>query len=333
MAFVVTDQMVQLAKDLQEKRNVTESSADAYIRTLVLLNEKKPFKNLSFLKDVDKTIGKLSDYALSTRKNIVATITSVLSLYQQPAYKKAYRLYSEKLKEMAAALEEKRGDTMEKTDKEKENWVSWEDVVKTRDALAAECATFSKSKSITMAQYEKLLAYLILCLYSYLPPRRNMDYQEMWVVRQWTDKMPTDRNYLDLHSQQFIFNRYKTAKSSGQQRIDIPDTDDAPLKDAIVAYLRHNPHYKASRNKSTEFRFLSKADGTPLTTVNAITRILNRLFGKRVGSSMLRHSYLSQKYGKVMEEMKEDAAAMAHDGNTQKTYIRGGGDDDIISHV
>jgi hypothetical protein len=336
MTFIVTEQMVQLAKDLQSKRSITESSSDAYIRTLVLLNDKKPFKNLTFLKDVDGIIGKLTDYALSTRKNIIATICAVLSLYQQPTYKKAYKIYSEKLKEMTAEIEEKRGDTMVKTDKEKENWVDWKDVITKRDELAKEVTELGATKNITLAQYDKLLTYLVLCLYTYLPPRRNMDYQEMWVVRQWTDKMPTDRNYLDLHSQQFIFNRYKTAKASGQQRIDIPDTDDAPLKDAIVAYLRHNAHYKASKNKATEFRFLTKADGTPLSAVNAITRILNKCFGKKVGSSMLRHSYLSQKYGTVLEEMKEDAAMMAHDGATQKTYIRGGddsSDEDTIEHV
>jgi integrase len=59
-----------------------------------------------------------------------------------------------------------------------------------------------------------------------------------------------------------------------------------------------------------------------MTTVNVITRILNKLFGKNIGSSMLRHSYLSKKYGKVLEEMAEDADLMAHDDSTQKTYIR-----------
>jgi hypothetical protein len=337
MSFIVSEQMVQLAKDLQQKRGITESSTDAYIRTLVLLNDKKPFKNITFLKDVDAIEGKLKDYALSTRKNIIATICSVLGLYQQPSYKKYYKIYSEKLKEMMKELDEKRGDTLVKTDKEKENWVDWKDVITKRDVLAKEVAELGTAKNITLAQYEKLLTYLVLCLYTYLPPRRNMDYQEMWVVRQWNDKMPADRNYLDLHSQQFIFNRYKTAKASGQQRIDIPDTDEAPLKDAIVAYLRHNAHYKASKNKATEFRFLTKADGTPLSAVNSITRILNKAFGKKVGSSMLRHSYLSQKYGAVMEEMKEDAAMMAHDGSTQKTYIRAkdsdSDEDDTIEHV
>jgi hypothetical protein len=63
-------------------------------------------------------------------------------------------------------------------------------------------------------------------------------------------------------------------------------------------------------------------DGKPLSQVNAITRILNKTFGKKVGSSMLRHIYLSSKYGKVVDEMKEDANAMSHSVDMQKDYIK-----------
>jgi hypothetical protein len=333
MSFVVTDYMLKLAKDLQEKKNTTESTADTYIRTLVQLNDKQPFKSLLFLKKTDTILDKMKDYALSSRKNMIATIASVLSLYNQPGYKKTYQFWSDKLKEMHAEMDEKRGDTMEKTDKETTNWVEWEDVEKKRDELKVEVAKFATQKAVTMKQYDTLLAYLILCLYTYVPPRRNQDYQEMWVVRDWKESMPKDRNYLDLHGQQFIFNKYKTAKSSGEQRVEIPDND---LRDAIVMYLKHNPHYRASKNKSNEYRFLCKADGTPLTVVNAITRILNKVFGRSVGSSMLRHSYLSKKYGSVMEDMKEDADMMAHGMDVQKTYIRGGAAApalDIIEHT
>jgi integrase len=333
MAFVVTDYMVKLAKDLVEKKNATESTADTYIRTLVQLNGKKPFKSLMFLKKTDAVIGSLADYALSTRKNMVAAAASVLNLYSQPGYQKTYQFYSDKLKEMHAELAEKRGDTLQKTEKEEKNWVEWDDVEKKRDELKEEVAKFATQKSVTLKQYDTLLAYLILCMYTYVPPRRNQDYQEMWVVRDWKESMPKDRNYLDLHGQQFIFNKYKTAKTSGEQRVEIPDNE---LRDAIVMYLKHNPHYRASKNKSTEFRFLCKADGTPLTTVNAITRILNKVFGRPVGSSMLRHSYLSKKYGSVMENMREDADMMAHGMDVQKTYIRGGAAAptlDIIEHA
>jgi hypothetical protein len=318
----VSEYMLFLGKRLVSEKKVGESTADAYIRTLYVLNERKPFKNLAFLRNVEDIQKRVAEYAPSTQKNVIATIASVLSICSGPIYKKLYRTYSESLKEKHTALAEARGDTMEKTPKEKENWVSWEDVSKLRDTLKDEVAKFSSQKSLTPTQYDRLLQYVVLSLYTYLPPRRNLDYQQMYVVKKWTDKMPTDRNYLDLASKRFVFNRFKTVKSTGVQTSDIPDE----LMAVIAQYLKHHALARTAKGKSAEFVFLAKPDGSPLTSVNGITRLLNRLFGKKVGSSMLRHSYLSQKYGPMMEEMRADASAMAHDGPTQATYIRGSGD-------
>jgi hypothetical protein len=64
------------------------------------------------------------------------------------------------------------------------------------------------------------------------------------------------------------------------------------------------------------------SDGEPIVAVNAITRVLNKVFGKKVGSSLLRHIYLSSKYGDTLAEMKKDSAAMGHSLEVQKTYIK-----------
>jgi hypothetical protein len=45
------------------------------------------------------------------------------------------------------------------------------------------------------------------------------------------------------------------------------------------------------------------------------------VLGKGVGSSALRHIYLTHKYGDVEKEQQKDAAAMAHSVNQQKEYI------------
>jgi len=95
------------------------------------------------------------------------------------------------------------------------------------------------------------------------------------------------------------------------------------LLDAISIYLKHHPLHKGKITKNTEFKFLVYADGSPLTAVNSITRILNKIFGKKVGSSMLRHIYLSSKYGDIKEEQKEDARAMGHSvGEQQNVYVK-----------
>jgi hypothetical protein len=61
--------------------------------------------------------------------------------------------------------------------------------------------------------------------------------------------------------------------------------------------------------------------GEPLVAVNAITRILNKIFGKKVGSSMLRHIFITDKYGGAKTEMEKDAEAMGHSvAEQQKVY-------------
>jgi hypothetical protein len=140
----------------------------------------------------------------------------------------------------------------------------------------------------------------------------------MVVVKSVTNPNP-DTNYYNVDKQQMIFNKFKTAKKEGQLKEDIP----AELQSVIGTYMKFHPLLKGKKIiKGTNVPFLVYYDGKPLSQVNAITRILNKTFGKKVGSSMLRHIYLSSKYGKVVDEMKEDANAMSHSVDMQKDYIK-----------
>eukprot|EP01045_Picozoa_sp_COSAG04_P005729 COSAG04_NODE_269_length_18509_cov_13.576480_8_plen_103_part_00 len=59
---------------------------------------------------------------------------------------------------------------------------------------------------------------------------------------------------------------------------------------------------------------------------DGITKVLNRIGrkhrGKPFGSSILRHSYLSHKYGKVNEDKEKDADIMGHSVSTQTDYVK-----------
>jgi hypothetical protein len=323
-----TEFMLQLGKQLMDTRKVAESTANAYIKSLYALNGKKAFKNISFLKNIDEVEKRIGEYAESTQRALLATIVSVLGLYKdKPTFKKPYQHYYDKMMERskeARAVAEERGN--EKTEKQKENWVSWEDIEKRKSEIAEEVAKFSGKKTIDSAQYEKLLQYIVLCLYTEVQPRRNDDYLSMYIVKKWNDKMPTDKNYLDVAGKRFIYNKYKTAKKWGQQTIDIPES----LSNALNVYFKYHPLWKGLAKRKTEpVKFLVSSDGTPLTAVNAITRLLNKVFGKKVGSSMIRHIYLSDKYKDTLDEMKKDSLAMGHSLSQQKDYIREDEDSDV----
>ena len=54
-----------------------------------------------------------------------------------------------------------------------------------------------------------------------------------------------------------------------------------------------------------------------------ITRILNKIFGKNIGSSMLRNMYLTNKYGDMVEELKDDTKSMSTSvGVALNNYIK-----------
>lgn len=313
---------METLRDTMKKNDLAESSADLYLKLLFNLNGKAPFNNLSFLKKTESLNTIISSYADNTKRNYYSAIINALKdLKDKPSYKKTYKYWSDVMAEKTKEHRDNKDD-QKKSERQKENWIEWSEVEKKANEMRDDMLSYAGKKNITPRDFDKLMNYLVLSLYVYIPPRRNQDYLDMFVVKKWSDDMPKDKNYLDLAGKQFVFNIFKTAKKVGQQKVAIPDTKEAPLMDTITTYLKHHPGLKGSKSKSVAVKFLVCADGTPITAVNAITRILNRIFGKKVGSSMLRHIYLSHKYGDKLEEMKEDAEAMAHSMAQQKEYIK-----------
>ena len=65
------------------------------------------------------------------------------------------------------------------------------------------------------------------------------------------------------------------------------------------------------KKKEYDIPFLVDEQGKALKKSTEITKILNKIFGKNISSSMLRNIFLTDKYGDVMEELKKDTKAMA----------------------
>ena len=309
--------VIELFQKLKDK-NLSDKSTNLYVKYLINLNNKESFNNLMFLKDTDNILKKLEKYSDNTKKTILSAITSILSLYNdKPVYKKLHKFYFELM--MNKATDMKNIDSNVKTDKENKNWISWDEIITIRERLKNEVSEFIDNKIISVAQYNKLLSLLVLSLYSMIPPRRNVDYIEMFFINHNKDSLDSNKNYLDYTNKKFIFNNYKTNKKYGLQSLEIPDN----LLEIINLYLSHhplNPDKKLLFKKNTEFRFLVFSDGSPFN-LNSTTRLLNKLFdGKRIGSSMLRHIYLSSKYN--IDEMKADANAMGHSIEEQRNYMK-----------
>jgi len=308
----------ELEQKLLNEKKLAQSSVKLYLRNLEKLNDNQPLKNLNFLKDSKVITEKLNRYKENTKRGYYISITSVLGLdkttkAKQKLYDEYFKLMMEKNKELKA--EE---GTNKKTETQEQNWIAWSEVEQTADALKKKVETFKNNKELSEHQYNTLLQYVVLSLYTCLPPRRN-EYQNMMIIKNATENSPTDKNYYDVDNNRFIFNKYKTMKKEGQKIVEIPDA----LKSVLSVYIKHHPLITGKITKKFQpVVFLVYHDGTALDKVNSITRVLNKIFGKKVGSSMLRHIYLSNKYGDVNEEQKADANKMGHSVDMARDYIK-----------
>jgi hypothetical protein len=207
----------------------------------------------------------------------------------------------------------------EKSEKVKENWIEQTDVQSVQKKLEEIIPEIKDKKKITEDEYNKLLQLVVVSLYTLQNPRRNKDYTDMLVVK----KVPTEteHNYIDLDKWEWIFNNYKTQKKYQQKVLLIPDD----LKSILEIYFKFHPLSKEIKKKTItgDIPFLVYHDGKALNTSTDMTRMLNKIFGKKIGCSMLRAIMLTGKYGSTLDELKKDVADMGTSVDVATTnYIK-----------
>lgn len=305
--------------DAFEKKGLAPKSVNLYMKNLAKLNGGKPLTDFRFLEKPDAVYAKIAHYADTTKRSFIIAIVSALNLGGTTTkHKKLYNTYYGDMMSMNKNIKE---TTSKKTN---DGLPKWEDIMETYKGLGENVEKIADDlpKGLTPHEYDALLKYMIVSLYVLQPPRRNGDYLEMLVVPSYS-KSDKKANYLDLAKMEFVYEKYKTSKSYGEQKFAV-----APeLKQVIALYLKYHPTIprgpkgRIAMNQEFAVPFLVYADGKPLTAINAITRILNSALGAGIGSTQLRHIYLTSKYGDVMEEKADDAEAMGHSVSQQGDYI------------
>lgn len=305
--------MTDIFEKLKNK-GITESSLKLYSSNIKRLNDGEIPKNLNFLKEFDTIIKKLEKYKPNTQRSYLISIVSLLK--EEPKMKKHYDKYYELMMQYNKDLQ----TNTEKSESQKTNWIDQEDVLKTYDELKTVVFPLIEKKKLTEREYNDFLSFVILSLYCLQPPRRNADYQLCLVVKKYdAESFDKKFNYLDLTSWKFYFNNYKTAGTYKCQVVDVNDD----LKDVLQTYLTKISPLRAELKKKQPIYLLSNYEGQPLTAINAITRILNKIFGKKIGVSMLRNIYLTSKYSGKISQLNEDATAMGTSSNTiQNQYVK-----------
>lgn len=287
-----------------ECKDLSPSSIKTYKTKIIKLNDDKPVRNLNFLLDIDKVKKKIEPLKPNTQRTYYIAICSILKCVinnnqANKNMKKLYIDYSKILDEYNLKLK----DQTDKTETENENWISQDNLKEVYDKL----------KSNYTKNNRAFQDYLILSLYYLNPPRRNKDYSLLKVVTVYNDKLPNEYNYYDMKNKKFIFNNYKTAKKYNKQEIDVNEE----LSNIINEYI------KELKIKNNDYLLYNLMSNEPLLSTNAITLILNRIFNKKIGSSMLRKLYLSNRYSDKAKELIDDVKNMGTSVATaQNNYIK-----------
>lgn len=321
------DFTTSLVEKLKE-RGLTDSSVSLYVRNLEKLNGNKGINNLNFLKKYADIMERLKAYKGNTQRGFLISIVSSLSSFKgERGIDALLKRYYKAMIDLNKSLNDANHNGL-KTESQNANWIDWTDVEHIYDGLRDN--TTQMSSPITEGEYNRLLDLVVLSLYVLNPPRRNSDYMNMKVVSAFTPEVSealSGNNILDWNGKRFIFRNYKTSKKHGETIIPIPKE----LYEILAVYFEKKgilrrlqaPAKKTKKDTQVFIEpFLTLWNDKPFM-INSITRILNRIFGKKIGSSMLRHIYTTKKFGKQLAEQKEVAEQMGHTvGEMNQTYIK-----------
>lgn len=282
-----------------KKPSLSKSSITTYSSILKNLY-KKVFGegdiDMSKFNETDKVLAYLQNIPPNKRKTILSSLVIITD-------KKPYRdLMLEDVRDYNKEIHKQ-----EKTEEQKESWVNTNQVKDILNELRVNADLLYKKKIPSIFDLQEIQSYIIMCLLGgvYIPPRRSKDYVDFKIKN--IDK--TKDNYLEKNK--LVFNSYKTAKTYGQQVVDIP----VQLKNILTKWIKINP---------TDY-LLFDSNMNKLSSVKLNQR-LNKIFGeKKVGVNQLRHTYLTDKYLHTIaqkDEIKETMGEMGSSSNMLDTYVK-----------
>lgn len=255
-----------------------------------------------YIDNIHKILDHLKDYHPGKRKTLLSALITMGILDDE--------YLNEVKKQMSSDLMvvKKFYESQEKSDSQKENWITQDEIKKIYLKFENEAKYyFQKAKKEPLSQAEKnqLQKYIILSLFVLIAPRRVQDYV-YFKIRNIDKKVDNYKNGSFFH-----FNKYKTSKTYGEQRIQIGNK----LNSIFNRWLAIN---------DTDYLLYDWMKNQPMTPSKFILN-MNQIFGNRkISVNILRHSYLTEKLSGIpeIEALKKLQYEMGHNLENQLEYIK-----------
>lgn len=290
---------MNIKEELNKLRpNLSQGSLKTYTSILKNLHKK------IFNKEIEKTDfdehKKILEYLQDVPSNKRKTILSALVVLTD---KNEYR----KMMNDDVSNYNKEIEKQEKSETQQDNWIETNQIREVFDNLENDAKILFKKSNKTNADMQQIQNYVIIALLGgiFIPPRRSLDYCSMKIKNINKD----EDNYINKNK--FVFNKYKTAKTYGQQELEIPQQ----LKNILNRWITINDADYLLRDKN----------GNQMTSTK-LNQYMNRIFGgKKIAVNSMRHTYLTDKYKQTSEENKKlakDMSEMGSSTNMADTYIK-----------
>jgi hypothetical protein len=262
-------------------------------------DENKLKANMEYLDNIEGLIKTIEDrYSnLQSRKAHLSSYMTLIS-YLPNIKKGAYEIIRQKFEEVNNEIYGIRADNQRAKNEEMIDIFDEEDIVRRANELNME---------------DKI----IYAYYTLQPPRRCEDVFMLTVIKSSDDNLDSDKNYIvvddDNSPIEVIYNKYKTNKIYGRQRIKISNEI---LKSIIREYI-----YK---NDIKEGEKLYRKFSTANTFGDAIKRVFSKVYSKKITLNNIRHSYITWEMREIrsVNYLSNLAMMMGHSIGEQQLYRR-----------
>ena len=241
------------------------------------------------------------NYSLNTKKLYYIALVATLTRMNEERYTKCLEVFRAKMNSYNEE-QQKEYEKQEMNEKERAKYCSWKEILEVRNKVWD-----------LVEDYHTYQDYLILCLYTMIPPLR-VDYGNM---RVFTEK-PTDYtgNYLLYGTKsKFVLQEYKTEGTYGVLEIPVSKSLQRVLKEWRDLFSWDSEYLLYTRwGKPMDDSCLG----------NWVRALFKKHTNKPTGVSMIRHAFVNEqrKGEKKMKNQEEIAKLMAHSLGMNVLYRR-----------
>jgi len=298
---------------LSRRPSLTEKSLATYVSIMsslaktLLPEEVFDLNTLAKLDNVELIFNHIADKK-PAQKKVILSACSVI--FDKPEYRDEMTKVGKALKANV--------DKQEMTEEQANNWVDSNEINELLEKMKKSVAVLYRKDLLTQADCQEIQQYILLCLFSnkYIPPRRSMDIFS-FKIRNIDPKID---NFMDKDT--FVFNNFKgrivnTTKGVREipaQVIPIPPE----LKKIISKWIKATP-------ENQEYLLVDVKNSK--LNASQINQRLNKMFSRPngAGCNQMRHTFLTEKYGDMIEtkkELEKDMKAMGSSIIEANYYIQ-----------